>query len=348
MIDHDKCSREKCPFSHDPLLVKQARESKIAALVKLNATKEPLLLKKPANNVDSRATLPRQQSTIAGKVFNLHGLLPHLASVNPQDSQIPATKVYVPTCTQGLVSTAKATALLDTGATHASYMSLPYFSAHEEFLRPFTRPVDAVVTLGDNETTKPILCQVCLTVTVTHRTRCYTMDIAFLVYEAATGAADIIIGLPVLCTSGFYLLFDVLLAYREQLLALEYPSDVVTSSNELVLLYDVDNGPYLPPFAKSAVDAPEELLCPCPVSFESYLSFMETPPDVALQTYLEMIPKQCSSDMLGATDLYSLLTTKGKLVFSPTEWHGMSDVEKCTTATKTHSPLDHSTITGSC
>lgn len=94
MIDHDKCSREKCPFSHDPLLVKQARESKIAALVKLNAIKEPLLLKKPANNVDSRATLPRQQSTIAGKVFNLHGLLPHLASVNPQDSQIPATNPF--------------------------------------------------------------------------------------------------------------------------------------------------------------------------------------------------------------------------------------------------------------
>ena len=147
----------------------------------------------------------------------------------------------------------------------------------------------------------------------------------FSVFESKASSQDVIVGWPNLQDECYYLLLDVLMTQRAARLALQ--QSVVTSieTADKVLLYNVD-GPYFQPFTHMIEDAPEELLSPAPVNFEYFLNFMETSHDVALETYISEIPYHCSPEMLAATNLEALLTTKGTRVICPTEWSGIADV----------------------
>ena len=333
----DICRNPKCQFSHDPAIIRRAREQaakhlKTPAVIPAVPPRAPThtaILPRPANgNPDYRDASVKKAPVYSAK-GNINALLPHLG-YKRKLSALPITTAHVQAVLHAGSATLPATALLDTGAVSDSYMSLSYYNQHCTSLVQHSFACSGEVTLGNDTTTCGIRCGVSIPVTFTYGTRNYHVDMIFLVYESQALSQDVIVGWPDLQGCCYYLLLDVLITQRAarmaaQSLDLEQP-DGIDAPQQLDSITALQDS-YIQPFSRSIEEAPEELQSPAPVSFGSFLNFMETSADEALAKYLLDIPHQCSVDMLSATPLDLLLRTKGKQVFCPTEWKGIEGIE---------------------
>ena len=253
------------------------------------------------------------------------------------------TKVHVYVDIIGLEKPMRACALLDTGADSCDYVSSEFYYRHLSVLQKFFLPKKSLVGVAGGSLIDLIGV---LRVPVVLSSG-QMLDLTFKVFESRGGAQDVIIGLRTLLLRCFSYFQDVLVHARSALLAEE--------AQDIYLLHDVDSSVkvitaeqarnvcrlqdanstinvmeeevLLEPFSTTAEEAPEDLEYDhLPVQFAEYLNFMEAGYDQSLNDYVESIDTQCSKEMLTQTSLRELLLDKGKQVFVPTNWEGITDV----------------------
>ena len=223
------------------------------------------------------------------------------------------TKVHINAEFNGFAVPIKFIALMDSGASRDNYLTSEFYFRFEKELEKFSKYCKGSVMLGDGKSQAQIFCLVTLPVVFCTNQAKRVVELTFVVYEALSTNQDAIIGLSSLLGDCYFTYLEVLSTARESM----YSG-----------IYNLDAQEYLEPFETVLEEAPEEVeFDTIPVNFAEYLNFMETGYEPSVQEFLDAIPTHCGAEMLRSTKLEDLLLSKGKRVFVPSNWDGISGVE---------------------
>ena len=219
------------------------------------------------------------------------------------------------------------TALFDSGALSANYISPSFLEKHRQHLQPLIEPFTSSVRLGDARTVLDITSAITLTLSFyDSSSNAHLVTAQFQVLETGN---DMIIGLPTITGTLLPFFTSIIqdIADSNTITDIQHhfahlhsikPSAIPTAPN----IGDICNPWTLPPQL-----APEEAEDSHPCSFPDALHYLEMSTEEAVAEYLAMFDKQVQPDFAKHTNIIELLKTKGKQVFIPTSWTGIDAPE---------------------
>jgi len=226
--------------------------------------------------------------------------------------------------------------LLDSGATHASYISFAFIQKYKHYFAPHLNPdsyQEGSLFLADGVTKGTTHGSVRLEVElVGNNGELHSGHVVFQIFEMKTN--EIIIGLPELVR-----VFSTLYLKKITDAISEAESDnfvPVTKQNMLSTVQefvssDIPYGSLITnPWSQDyEVIAPEELSTPDPCSFPDVLHYMEMSVEDAIKEYMDMVDdnKHVLPEFANCTKVKELLRTKGLLCFVPQNWTGINGLE---------------------
>ncbi len=340
MVYKGWCENQKngmCEYSHDKSVIMKARAEKRAVLDRLDkgeleagkgSTKMVCAVNydKPPRASD-RNRKPRDRNAVHNfkknkqrKELNssdsdhIHQLVTIIAGEEMEEATKElCTKVHVHAEFIGFAEPIKFIALMDSGASRDNYLTSEFYTRHEAELEKHSRYCKGSVMLGDGKSRAKIICMVVLPVVFSTNEACRVVELTFVVYEALSTNQDCIIGLRSLLGDCYFIYLEVLKAGRESIFG---------------GIYSLDTEVYVEPFQMVIEESQEELeYDTIPVNFADYLAFMETDYDTCVIDFIAEIPIHCTAEMLAETKLEELLLTKGKKVFVPSNWDGITGIE---------------------
>ena len=199
---------------------------------------------------------------------------------------------------------------MDSGALSSNYISKSFLSAHSELL-PFIVSEHSRVCLGDGQTIRDLYGYVdgsSLELVFTHSDHQEVIvSVDFEIFD--TVAFDIIIGLPTIRRHLPHFFSDVVLfsgnvAHQSSLAALDL---------ELVQ-----------PWSTIIPTPPEEDIIPLPCSFTCPLNYLSKVEGQAEREYLDLFDTHVEPSFLADQRVRKLLEGKGKRVFVPQNWTGVT------------------------
>ena len=243
------------------------------------------------------------------------------------------------------------TALLDTGANGPSYFPLDMYMAYRDILEPYTQNCDFYVTLGDSKTQVHISKRIKLDIELV--SQCNGRFHEHLVtswFYIIPGHSQIIVGLFLILTklSDFFIqIFNELKdkalkslkpIFPEYSLCTIIPHDNIQSKLEQFQEFlhpekiqhtadysNLDAEAFDRPF-EPYQDTLEETMIP-DISLDPLgLCYMETTYDEALQDYFKVLDTHVQEDFRNDTNILELLKGKGRRVFVPDNWKGITDL----------------------
>ena len=220
-------------------------------------------------------------------------------------------------------------ALFDSGALAANYISPTYVESNLSHLSHLLKPINSYVRLGDATTIKTITSSITLTLSfVDSSSNSHLITSEFLLLETGN---DFIIGLPTIVGQlhVFFqsLITDAVNSAPRSRLSNSLSNIAVTTSPTLDPPLPAPNiGDILSPWITTPELAPEELSDPHPCSFPDPLHFLEMSHLDAVAEYHAMFDAHVTAEFANSTPILELLRTKGKQVFCPTAWEGINGI----------------------
>jgi hypothetical protein len=321
LLFYGKCDAEsrgrKCQFSHDRQILSDAWVSHNELLAKSSFKPVPTLLQ--------RQKLNNVQSNVSFDTDDPHAGV--IACIRQQAllNAIPESSWFSSMHREGCLIVGENNSILvpkvlfDTGALQSNYISADFVSLHRNALQDFIKSCNTVVKLADNKTTIPI--GQCLEIPirfVDDDNVCHESCLMFCILPTGAGGNDIIIGLPAIISSFanfFGKMVDTAVAQH---------ADSGESLANIESSLDLKDGLRPPWNGPTLLEAPEDLDTPLPVAFGDALHFMEMSHAEAVKEFEDLIPSHVDPAFAAATDIVSLLRTKGVDVFVPRNWEGVS------------------------
>jgi len=227
------------------------------------------------------------------------------------------------------------TVLFDTGALHASYISLSFYDKHKEKLHLFLKPHKGCARLADGTTfvnTNHIMT-VPISFTGAHEKK-HSALVTFTVFPN-TGANDIILGLPAILSHFSELhkeMIDDAVAniMRQTVNYIHFMETRLSNSTLHPVSADTkihfDPALIKSPWSQLDSEAIEDIETPLPSSFPDALHFMEMSYEEAVEEFYSSFDKQVDPTFASSTNVIDLLKTKGVKVFVPQNWEGINGI----------------------
>jgi hypothetical protein len=208
------------------------------------------------------------------------------------------------------------TALWDSGALHASYISQDFLNRNLDVFGPHVRESRSDVRMASGNERVKITQHVDLTVVFPDASgKEHGALLRFFVLPESEN--DILIGLPAIVVH-----FGSI--YLERIRAAVDTYGVDSTMHHISLDSPDLRTPWsIPPDG----EAPEDLETPLPCSFTDALHFMEMTPDQAKEEYFGQFEEHVAPEFAASTPVLELLRTKGLLVFVPQNWEGIKNIE---------------------
>ena len=224
-----------------------------------------------------------------------------------------------------------ATCLLDTGATHGSYITESFITEHPS-LKRYIKPSDKCIRLADNNTTVQSMGTLCVPVSVAGYD---SFHIELQVIPSLS--YDVIIGLPDIIDHLFDFFMSTMNKVKafcsksEQLHALSegtiIPSAYSWDDFSPIKLDTINAEVFFKPFGENFTDAPELDIIPEPAVCQDMLAQMEAGYDASVAKFFADIEANVTKEFADATDIIRYLKTDALSQFVPTEWKGLQRVE---------------------
>ena len=203
-------------------------------------------------------------------------------------------------------------ALWDSGALHASYISEDFLQQHYSRLEPYLQSSRSRVRLAAGKAPIEISHRLILETAFMDSSQLeYSSKLCFYVLPESEN--PVVIGLPAIVMS-----FGKIYVERIQQAIAKYSSPTVIQH---IAPYGEDlRAPFsIPPYE----EAPEDEETPLPCSFTDALHFMEMTPEEAQEEFFGQFDDHISPAFRNATNVDELLRTKGVNVFVPQNWEGI-------------------------
>jgi len=209
-----------------------------------------------------------------------------------------------------------ATALWDSGALHASYISQDFLDRHMDVFGPHVGESRSDVRMASGKERVTIKQHIDLTVVFPDSSgKEYGALLRLFVLPDSEN--DILIGLPAIVVH-----FGSI--YLERIRAAVDTYGVDSTMHHIAIDASDLRTPWsIPPDE----EAPEDLETPLPCSFTDALHFMEMTPDQAKEEYFGQFEEHVAPEFAANTPVLELLRTKGLLVFVPQNWEGIKNIE---------------------
>lgn len=207
------------------------------------------------------------------------------------------------------------TALFDSGALHASYISERFVNAHMDVLKPHLAASRSVVKLASGNANLSITQHLNLSVIFADATG-KEYGASLRLYVLPDSDNDLLIGLPAIVVHYGKI-------YLERIRAAVDTYGVDSVISHIAADSDLRTPWSIPP----EEEAPEDRDTAIPCSFPDPLHFMEMTPEEAKQEYFSQFAEHVSPEFAAATPVLELLRTKGTLVFVPQNWEGIKNIE---------------------
>ena len=208
-------------------------------------------------------------------------------------------------------------ALFDSGALGASYISKHIVDTNIEALRPYIRTAKGTVKLAADGHLVQITQAVLLDVLFCDQEGCeHKARILFFVLPSHNN--DMVIGLPAIITCfGAYFL-DMIKRAVDECAMSDSSLHNVEANSDSDLVY-----PWSIPVEE---EAPEDLATPLPCAFTDALYYMEMSFEEAKAEYFSQFDEHIALPFRETTDVINLLKTKGVKVFVPNNWEGVRNI----------------------
>lgn len=308
LLFYGSCSRgNACSFSHDRSDLRTAAKffsDRLAQGPHLDATAQKNA--RPLHQALNSLTLPRECLT---------ELLLEVCPESAMFSPCHISGFFL--ATTASISVAKV--LLDTGASHANYVSLTFVDSNRDTFCAFLSRVSTSVTVADGRVsniTEALTLPVSLVSPLSGEPHQATLR--FLVLPNLS-TNDAIIGLPSIIEH-FLPLFKELL---DQALS-AFPHTAFPATPTVASVDADDTSLQYPWTVPISITAPEDDDTPAPSSFPYALHFMTRSRDEAYAEYRALFDTHIDPAFRDATPIVSLLETKGAQVFIPSNWDGIN------------------------
>jgi hypothetical protein len=309
MMLRGECNKPDCKYTHRADLIMKKREEWIEDLKKAQSTSKVSLLRRS----DRPAHLSNMEVQTIDSEFDAVRKDLFFANM-PSDWYVRAIH------REGKIETDAGnltvhSALFDSGALTASYISDAYVAEHLHLLEPYLQSAKGTVRLAAEDHTVSI-------------TQCANLEVSFsdtsgkvhrgkIRFYVLPGSSNtMVIGLPAIVSHFSAMFMDMI-----QQAVDEYSGE--PSHN----LHAVE-GELCPPWSQPLdEEAPEDLATPLPCSFSDALHYMEMSVEEAREEFLGQIEEHVSAEFRASTRVVDLLKTKGMKAFVPANWEGIKHVD---------------------
>jgi len=207
-------------------------------------------------------------------------------------------------------------ALFDTGAVSASYISETYYRANRAELEPYKRAVRGWVKLAAKQSVVPITTSLLLSVTfMDSRGTPHTAEVEFFVLPQSNNT--MVVGLPAIVMHFSSLFMDMLRTAITE-----------CSGEPSYTLSQISSDELREPWSRPPdLDAPEDAATDHPCMFTDVLNFLEVTPEQARLDYFELMDTHVSEAFRNAVPVLQLLRSeKGIRTFNPSNWDGIRGI----------------------